>query len=502
MPTKQQSRFRRFFRIAGPTGTAVAFVILVLIGIGGGTAFNYASTPEFCASCHSMAPLAESWKVSPHAPEVTCIECHSDPGAFGEMAAHVKGIRMLYKTIAQIKPTLVMSHKIENSACEKCHKMEDEKANGVKVNHQKHLGQGVSCQDCHFGLVHLANEQKRGDERFHNICQTCHEARAVRLETQGSTSCTACHGDLTRQLPADHGADWLGQHGKSAVTGRNCGECHLAESAGPHGRMSDPAAFAVTQQSDACAECHKAPMPHAEPYLLRHGADARSQGAAVCANCHSPQTPVTPRPMHASGAFCSSCHSGVTMPHPSNWMAQHGPAAGRADNPVCNTCHSSANRVNPTAKYAANDFCVKCHAGLDMPHTEQFIGEHGRVALKSGISCMLCHSALNPISPKAAHAASSYCAACHDTSKHQKGWVAAHGEKASPTCYICHSEEKGARNSCQECHQGKPGEQKLFHPDKYWFINHRQAAQKQGVASCLRCHAEVQPSCSKCHSNR
>jgi|GEM_PF-1882400 len=501
-PSPKPSRLKRILRIAGPATPLVLALIAAIAWFGGSSAMDYASTPEFCASCHSMSSHFESWQVSPHAPEVTCIECHSDPGAFGEMAAHVKGVRMLYKTVARIQPSLVMSHKIPNSSCEKCHTMDDANAGGVRVSHKKHLDDGVTCQDCHFGLVHLANESKPADERFHNICLTCHEAKNVVLQATGSTSCTACHSDLSKQIPASHTADWLGQHGKSATAGENCGACHLADSAGPHGEMSNPANYRSDQQSDACATCHQAPMPHKEPYLLYHGSDARKMDSGICANCHSPATPATPKPAHSSSVFCSNCHSGVKMPHEAGWLSRHGEAAGRADNPVCMTCHSSANRVNPSAKYAANDYCVKCHAGLDMPHTGKFTSEHGRMALNSGISCMVCHSELNPVSPKAAHASGSYCAACHDQSKHAAGWVAAHGEKASQTCYICHSEEKSGKNSCQACHNGKPSEKRPFHPDQYWFLNHRLAAKAQGEQSCKKCHAEVQPSCSQCHKNR
>lgn len=499
MSQPKPSRWKRFLRFAGPATPLILGALLLLVIYGGGTAYQYTSTSQFCASCHSMSPLYDSWAVSPHAPDVTCIECHSDPGKLGELAAHIKGIRMVYKTIAKIQPHLVMSHEIPNSSCEKCHIMEEEKPKGVLVNHKMHLTEGVSCQDCHFGLVHLANEFKPGDERFHNICQTCHEAKSVVLKATGSTSCTACHSDLSVPTPANHTADWLGKHGKESTANQNCGQCHTAASAGPHSPMANPVAFKTDQPNDACAACHQAPMPHKQPYLLYHGTDARTMGGAVCSTCHSPTTPVVAKPPHAGATFCSSCHSNVTMPHEANWMAKHGPAAGTSDNPVCITCHSSANRVNPSAPYAANDYCIKCHNGLDMPHTQKFTAEHGRLALKSGISCMVCHSSLNPVNANAPHASGSYCAACHAESKHSAGWVALHGKQASQTCYTCHSQEPTAKTSCQACHQGQPGDGKLFHPDKYWFINHRASAKTQGVDSCMKCHNEVHPSCTQCH---
>lgn len=501
MSVTKRSRFKRMLWIAGPLTPVLFIVVLVLVGFGGSQALEYSSTPEFCASCHTMSPHYESWKVSPHAGEATCIECHSDPGALGEMAAHVKGVSMLYKTIAKIEPTLVMSHVVPNTSCEKCHQMDDEEAKGVRVSHKKHLDKGVSCQDCHFGLVHLANEAKPGDERFHQICLTCHDAQQVVLKANGSTSCTACHGDLTKITPADHSADWMGQHGNAAKTGQSCGQCHQADSAGPHGPMINPVLFVPSQKNDACATCHQAPMPHKTPYLLFHGTDARALGGATCATCHSPETTATPQPRHASANFCASCHSNVTMPHEKNWLSVHGQAAGASDNPACTTCHSSANRVNPTANYAANDFCFKCHAGYDMPHTEKFNADHGRLAHKAGISCLVCHSALNPVVSNVPHTANTYCAACHDQYRHPAGWVTEHGPTATESCYFCHSVEKGAKNSCQDCHPGKPGTHGLFHPDRYWFVTHREAARSQGEATCLKCHTGAL-SCSECHTKR
>lgn len=498
---KRPGLVQRILRKAGWAAPFLVAGVLLLVGVGGPTAVTYSNTPEFCSSCHSMSDEFASWKVSPHADAATCIECHSDPGALGEMAAHVKGVRMLYMTIANVEPTLVMDHKIPNDYCEKCHKMEVEQPKGVMVNHQKHLKEGVTCQDCHAGLVHKANEFKPGNERFHNICIGCHAEKSVKLETNGSTGCTACHSVLTEITPADHGGHWMANHGKSSSK-QNCGECHLAASAGSHGAMSQPASFAVAQQGDQCASCHQTTMPHPTSYLQRHGADALSQGAGVCANCHSPLSPVTPKPDHAAANFCSNCHSGVTMPHGENWMSRHGAAAGTSDNPACIVCHSSGNRVRPAARYAASDYCVSCHAGQQMPHTEEFTASHGQHAVKSGISCLTCHSSLNPVAPQAGHASASYCAACHDQTKHEAVWIKAHGAQSDQLCFTCHSEDKGGKNACQACHQGDPKDKNQFHSDPYWFVTHRRAAKEQGEQACYKCHAEVQPSCSKCHSNR
>lgn len=501
---KRPGLVQRILRIAGPAAPVLTALVLLVVGIGGGNAVNYASTPEFCNSCHYMSGEFQAWQESPHAPDVECIKCHSDPGAFGELAAHVKGVRMLFKTVVRVKPSLLMNHQISNAVCEKCHVMDDEKAQGVAVDHSGHLGKGVSCQDCHAGLVHKAPEYKAmsPDERYHPICLGCHESKNVVLKSNGPTSCTACHTDVSRIMPSTHKTDWMSQHGKSATQNQDCGQCHLATTSLPHGPMTQPALFVSTKQGDQCAACHQTTMPHTAPYLTRHGSDALTLGAQVCAKCHSPSTPANPNSGHASANFCSNCHGGVTMPHGNDWLAKHGTEAGTSENPTCNVCHSSANRVRPTAPYAANDFCIKCHAGLDMPHTKQWTTTHGQQALKSGISCLVCHSSLNPVNPVSNHASTAYCASCHNASKHHPGWIADHGAKVSPTCYICHSEEKGGNNSCQNCHNGKPEEKNPIHLDPYWFVNHRKAAQQQGEESCKTCHNEIQPSCSKCHSNR
>lgn len=502
MTTENKKRLWRIFGIAIPANLLLA-IVLVVGGVGGGGAYYYTSTPQFCATCHSMSPHSESWKVSAHAETATCIECHSGPGPLDEFIAHMKGAKMLYMTVAGIEPHLTMSTKIPNSYCTKCHSMDQEPNIQVKVNHKAHLDKGTSCQACHFGLVHLADQPKAPNEQYHGLCLNCHETEKVVLKATGSTSCSACHADLTKVTPEDHTTDWMAKHGKLATSGQSCGQCHTSTSAGPHGPMANPAIFVSTQKSDSCASCHAVPMPHGVNYVKSHGVDAKKLGTTACASCHSPQTTVTPAPAYASANFCASCHAGVPMPHEKNFASIHGKVAGTSNNPSCATCHSSANPVNPTAKYAANDYCAQCHAGVEMPHTKQFTVSHGKAAHQSGISCAVCHSASNPIVSNVPHTSTSYCAACHDQYKHPAGWVATHGLKTTTqSCSTCHSVEQGAKNSCRDCHPGNPGEKKPFHPDRYWFINHGSAARAQGESSCAKCHSQVQPSCAQCHTRR
>jgi hypothetical protein len=83
----------------GPETVAVvlvaASIVALMVGLGWGV-MTYTATPSFCNSCHVMNTRFVSWQRSPHGDVATCLECHSEPGWWGELKAHVNGARYLY----------------------------------------------------------------------------------------------------------------------------------------------------------------------------------------------------------------------------------------------------------------------------------------------------------------------------------------------------------------------------------------------------------------------
>ena len=120
------------------------FVLFVLAagfgltaGVGGVTAISYSETPGFCGLCHTMDPELKAYAMSAHK-EVTCAECHINPGLSGFVKAKANGSKQLLHLITGEYPTPIEppDHAklppVQNS-CLKCHSLEKITANGGPV---------------------------------------------------------------------------------------------------------------------------------------------------------------------------------------------------------------------------------------------------------------------------------------------------------------------------------------------------------------------------------
>lgn len=419
-----------------------------------------------CGRCHSMEREVATWQSGPHS-DLACLACHEagDPNwvrhefsdRSDQMAEAVGG------TIHQTLPI-----KVPDERCTDCHAPQQDAlmrdlipaplqptASGaaqssapgspmtVRAMHHLHMNEepDLSCTDCHS--VHA--DPAKAPDQSHQRCLTCHDEQKVTIPVSSSTGCAACHTDPAAVAPETHksASQWLDRHG-TASSVQLCGQCHLAQSAGPHGPLGDPARFPST--SDACAACHAGvPMPHPADYLSGHGSASLKASPGTCENCHTPaRSPIQPPPVHAGASFCKDCH------------------------------------LQP------------------MPHPSSFVNSHGFEALKAPATCSACHSNQNPARPTAAHASPSFCANCHSGYQHPAGWVGGHGEKVDASCSTCHATgQSGGHNACSECHTAS-GE---WHPNM-WFVSHARAVATEGEAGCARCHDHVEPSCSKCHRSR
>ncbi len=405
----------------------------------------------------SMSTEVVGWDQGPHS-SVACLQCHEEVDPQQLKDAYVAGDKI----------DLASWMAVAQQRCEECHApqmkhlLQDRvpaplhgsptpevgQPMAVKALHDKHINgkAATTCMDCHADSAHgpLSGTPEWRDAT-HSTCQDCHTEQQVTIPVAGSTSCGACHVDPGTVAPADHTnmAAFMGSHGRSE---QNCAACHLSLSAGTSTKLSDPA-FYLSSNEDTCVTCHQGmTMPHPVGFLSQHGHASLTAKAGTCESCHSPErSPVQPLPDHASPQFCADCHL-VPMPHPASFMAGHGAEALQSPR-VCANCHSSKNQANPGA-----------------PHTRE-----------------------------------DYCTACHNTYQHEAGWVASHGDQVDDSCTTCHSThgEATTHNACASCHNSSG----TWHPSM-WFITHGRAVNTGGKEPCMACHAEVEPSCSKCHRNQ
>ena len=303
-------------------------------------------------------------------------------------------------------------------------------------------------------------------------CFSCHGVKGPHLDAP-DTTCATCHVPLWQAqavpearlagwgAPASHQApDFVGGHGKLAK-GQSCATCHARDycSTCHVNAPEEPTirAMEVDQRSLAMRVGKvDEPASHRQAdFLQRHGRDLQGKGAARCAVCHTQES-------------CSACH----LAPPSRLQALPVAGPGRATGAHIERRRPASHGIDFADAHAVpasaasqtcagchtREQCIECHrpnptvqAGY---HPSDFLSRHPVAAYGQEVSCASCHNT------------SQFCQACHK----QSGIVptAALGAKAN------YHDAKGA-----------------------FLLGHGQAA-RQGLESCVSCHAERD--CLTCHS--
>ena len=108
MSTDKETDNRFDRESGGPSAKTKRIIIfaslaIVLLGISAVVGMHYTSQPNFCASCHQINPSVVSWSVGPHK-DVTCLECHADPGTVGYVKRKVAGLNEVYLQVTNQIP--------------------------------------------------------------------------------------------------------------------------------------------------------------------------------------------------------------------------------------------------------------------------------------------------------------------------------------------------------------------------------------------------------------
>jgi len=340
---------------------------------------------------------------------------------------------------------------------------------GQGFDHMKHKALFPSCASCHAGAA------QKGTSLWPDptSCTTCHDGTIEK--TVASRPPTSMRRSNLRFDHVDHAA-------KARDKSPSCSGCHTIVGE-PRMAVREP----VVQR---CLDCHGIRTAHlAAP-------------DSACATCHMPLVRAvslsrrdvadfpTP-PSHAAPDFLS--------------RSGHGAISRQAIGTACATCH-------------AREFCYQCHAGSAPPraiawlpsdprstamvsraapanHGPDFADRHGTEAASSTTRCTGCHVRAD-------------CLECHRPSAargagyHPDGFRARHPASAyarEASCSDCHN--VGA--FCTSCHAraGLVATGVLrsgYHDARQFFlVGHGQAA-RQGLESCVSCHAERD--CLTCHS--
>lgn len=341
--------------------------------------------PALCAQCHTEHYTEADW----------CRRCHLDRAGI-RPADHQTdswgrshgGSATCALTTHGVSISCDTCHP-NGESCRSCHRVPLPHPEGFAANHKSAAWAGRGdCAQCHE----------------ESTCDACHDSSepashaaepfehwkpdilsASRCETCHEGSCDSCH--KTRKPPS-HVEGW--RHGKAALEpSSHCGFCH---------------------RDSTCTDCHVLEMPHSGSFFAKHG----EQDASQCGRCHQDRT------------TCLECHRLVlpTSHRDASWAKEHGDNADRAS---CAACHEEP-------------VCAACH-GLELPHADDFLVEHGEPAYERSETCAKCHDRAE-------------CLACHSEMKpsdHTEEFIAAHGERATgheAYCLLCHDKAE----FCGQCH--------------------------------------------------
>lgn len=144
----------------------VILIVVVVLCVAAYAGMHYTSRPQFCTSCHEIAPQVASWEKGPHK-DVECLSCHAAPGNIGYIVRKVSSYKELYLHFTnQVPAKLEWTPHID--ACLYCHSGKDSAypnavnitlapgsgANAPPISHQPMIDGQVSCISCHQNIGH------------------------------------------------------------------------------------------------------------------------------------------------------------------------------------------------------------------------------------------------------------------------------------------------------------------------------------------------------------
>jgi hypothetical protein len=134
-PPRKRGLRGRTVRISFPRSRRGVFALLLVVGAfafagiwTGVTLIHWTETADFCGRCHQMGPELYAFETGPHR-DLTCGECHVEPGVSGWVKAKLNGTRQLIEVITGLYPTPIPPPDHDalpstKDTCEKCHSLD------------------------------------------------------------------------------------------------------------------------------------------------------------------------------------------------------------------------------------------------------------------------------------------------------------------------------------------------------------------------------------------
>ncbi len=337
--------------------TLLAFFGFLLIT--GGT-LEYTSRPKFCTTCHYMQPFYDSWVNSTHR-EVTCVDCHYEPGWKSVIQTKTVGLVHLVLYITQVYKKSKPVAEVSDGSCLRpgCHETRllagREKFRRVFFDHQPHLGElrrskKLRCTSCHSQIV-------QGDHMRVTpaTCYLCHFKTGP--GDPKIHNCDFCHVAPTRENTTD---SLRYDHANVLSLQIGCERCHSEMIVG------DGAVFKET-----CYNCH-----YEQSFLVRYPETEFMHRTHItnhkieCEQCHSAIQHKLPDKQQLHLLDCNSCHQNAHQAEVTLFKGSGGFKAREIPNPMfmrsitckgCHVLHQTARGGASSTLAASEKSCENCH---------------------------------------------------------------------------------------------------------------------------------------------
>jgi len=266
---------------------------------------------------------------------------------------------------------------LRTSVCGACHQTRREYKSWAKSNHKN-----IGCLKCHSqpGIGGLIITQLNA---LSNLAGYFKGREVNEISGVSNDACLSCHNDILYDTTKARGIRI--SHRDIIAAGYRCSECH-----GETGHLLSIPSDRMAPSMDKCFNCHSA------------------KKIKKCSFCHTRKI---------SGAPLKTATGGI-IAHDKKWSKLHGAVKQN----ICVACHKK-------------QWCQKCHS-IDLPHADDWPGEHGKTALTQSNACKTCHKQI-------------FCDSCHQIQMpHPKPFTHFKVSPNEPVCLICHTTA-----SCKICHK-------------------------------------------------
>jgi nitrate/TMAO reductase-like tetraheme cytochrome c subunit len=470
--------------------------------LGGMAAVGYSESTGFCESCHVMAPQAKGLQASAHR-NVSCAECHVEPGVLGFAKAKLNGTKELAEVLtgSYPKPIPAPDHAElppVSQTCLKCHTMDQ-----------------ISTQESQTRIVLRPSYLSDEANTRQLVAVVIRPSGIGGTGTDTGSGSGAATGSGTA---ASVGVHWHVQQKVTYTTPQPQGaqKIDLVEVQRPDGSVqqyvsADPVSGSTDVGADVaqlkatetartmdCLDCHNR-AGHQVPSVSSVVDKALASGAI------SPQIPYVKREATAllSRSYDSEAAADAAMAELRTTVRQRYPLVAARQGAQLDSAVTALRTLypqvaTPEMKVQAGTYpdnlghqnspgCFRCHDGT---HYQVVNGKITDKAIPS--ACTTCHTF-----PQVGSSVASIPLSGQPVDHQDKLYVFDH-KKAAPavnpvgtSCGACHQQ-----SYCVNCHSS--GAVTVQHDQMLY--NHAASIQKSGGPACAYCHQTAY--CAGCHGSK